>query len=154
MSEAEGRTGFERRVLQTRTRGARPERLSAVPYVDVVQPIAAQTITVLPTTINLNIYQGDDFFLDVTVMDANNNPVVCTNSQPLSQIRLSPNDLTILANLAITVDATTTNLLHLHLLAADSNLLPLVTAWDLQLSSPNVLTIAAGVVNCTPQVTE
>jgi hypothetical protein len=149
MSEAE--------VSQVRMRGARPPRLapvatSEVHPLDYTQPV--QTVTVLPAEINLHIYQGDDFFLDLTVTDQNNNPLDVTNSSVMSQIRSSFNSPNLLANIGIIIDGTTVGLIHMHLAAQDSDNLPLACVWDIQLSSPAVQTIAAGTVTVTPQVTQ
>jgi hypothetical protein len=156
MTEPETAGVGEEMMPQVRLRGARPPRLAAAPAVPPVQFASApvQEVVVLPTPINLTFYQGDDFYLDLTVTDPNNNPVDCTNAQPISQIRPAPDDPNTLANLTVTVDATTHNLLHLHVAAADSAMLPLNSAWDIQLSSPSITTIAAGTVTCNPQVTQ
>jgi hypothetical protein len=143
---------------QVRTQGARPPRLASISseYAPGVAPRvqAEQDVTVLPAVINLSIYQGDDFFLDMLVTDANNNPVNLSQALPMSQIRPAPDDDMILANLDVEVDATTTNLLHLHLFAADSAQLPATAAWDIQLSVPSITTIAYGTVTVTLQVTQ
>jgi hypothetical protein len=144
-------------IGQVRTKGERPARLAPVPSSeaqlrDYTQPI--QTVTVLPAEINLNIYQGDDFFLDLTVTDQNNNPLDVTNSSVMSQIRASFNSPNLLANIGIIIDGTTTGLIHMHLAATDSNNLPQNCVWDIQLSSPSIQTIAAGTVTVTPQVTQ
>jgi hypothetical protein len=156
MTEQDVPSVIDEMTAQVRTRGARPPRLSAAPAVPPVQFVSApvQEVVVLPTPINLTFYQGDDFYLDLTVTDPNNNPINCTNAQPTSQIRPAPDDPNVLANILVTVDATTTNLLHLHVAAADSSLLPQNAAWDIQLSSPSITTIAAGTVTCNPQVTQ
>jgi hypothetical protein len=145
---------------QTRTVGGRPPRL--VPVDDslkasqyaVTSYAASQVVTVLPTEIDLNIYQGDDFYLDMVVTDQNSNPIDLTNAQPQSQIRAAPGGAAVLAEIDITLDGTQNNLLHLHLQSSDSSILPPQCAWDLQLSSPSVTTIAAGAVTVRPQVTQ
>jgi hypothetical protein len=155
MAEPEVSSIVDETTSQVRLRGARPPRLSVASAVqprDSTQPV--QEVVVLPAEINLTFYQGDDFFLDMTVTDPLNNPINCTNAQPTSQIRPAPEDPNVLANITVTVDATTTNLLHLHVASADSTYLPLNSAWDIQLSSPSITTIAAGTVTCNPQVTQ
>jgi hypothetical protein len=156
MGEPEPEGVIDEMMAQVRTRGTRPPRLSAAPAAPPVQFASApvQEVVVLPTPINLTFYQGDDFYLDLTVTDPNNNPVDCTNAAPMSQIRPAPDDPNTLAVLTVTVDATTHNLLHLHVAAADSAYLPQHAAWDIQLSSPSITTIAAGTVTCNPQVTQ
>jgi hypothetical protein len=144
-------------VGQVRAKGVRPARLtpvhsSEVAPRDYTQPI--QTVTVLPAEINLNIYQGDDFFLDLTVTDQNSNPLDVTNSNVMSQIRASTSSPNLLANISITIDGTTVGLIHMHLAASDSNNLPPSCVWDVQFSSPSIQTIAAGTVTVTPQVTQ
>jgi hypothetical protein len=145
-------------VGQVRTQGARPARLTPVPssgeigVQDSTQPV--QEVVVLPAEINLTFYQGDDFFLDLTVTDPTDAPVDCTNASPMSQIRSAPDSQVIFAEISVTVDATTTNLLHLQVAAGDSALLPLNSVWDIQLSTPSITTIAAGTVTCIQQVTQ
>jgi hypothetical protein len=152
-------TGTE---VQVRAVGARPGRLPSVevkpsPSGVTVTAASVQNVTVLPMTVNLFIYQGDDFYLDLLVNDSAGNPIDITNMQPLSQIRAVPNGPLVFAELLTTVDATETNLLHLQLQAADSAglpALPATCAWDVQLSSPDIVTLAFGTVNVTPQVTQ
>lgn len=159
MSEVEVRTGSVRTSpTQMKTRGGRPPRLVPVteqmPEVDPRYSSVIQTLTVLPATINLVIYQGDDFFFDMQVVDQNSNLIDLTNSQPMSQIRLTPDGPTVLASFVVTIDTGVLGLLHFHLPALQSNLLPLTSAWDVQLSNPNITTLAAGSVTCEPQVTQ
>jgi len=143
---------------QVRTVGERPARLT--PVTDVADVLATpyasgpQTVTVTPQEVDLNLYQGDDFYLDVQVTDLNSNPINVTGSAPLSQIRATPQSPATIASFTITIDGTTTGLLHLHLAASDANNLPPEAVWDLQLSSPSVTTIAAGKVTVTPQVSQ
>lgn len=141
---------------QMRTVGARPPRLAPAssPVAPRDSTQSAQNVVALPAEINLTFYQGDDFFLDLTVTDPTDAPVDCTNATPLSQIRPTPDDPQVLANITVTVDATTTNLLHLQVASVDSSLLPLNSVWDIQLSTPSITTIAAGTVTCIPQVTQ
>jgi hypothetical protein len=145
---------------QVRTVGARPPRLSPLARVPEIQPraVAEQDVVVLPAVVNLSIYEGDDFWMDIVITDTNNNPVDLTGTFPTSQIRPAPDDETILANFDVSVDVpsggTTVNLIHLHLNADDSNLLPASAAWDVQLTTPNITTIAGGTVTVTPQVTQ
>lgn len=160
MTEAEAGSSPQTLVSQIRTRGARPARLAADPEVRLLPTSVfaasgpVQTVTVLPATVNLEIYEGDDFYLDVYVTDMANNPVDVTNLAPMSQIRITTADTSILASIGIIVDATITNLIHLHLAAQDSNNLPANCVWDIQLSTPNVTTLASGTVKVTPQVTQ
>jgi hypothetical protein len=141
---------------QVRTQGARPERLAPVANLPGVQPraTAEQDVIVLPAVVNLSIYEGDDFWMDITIKDSTGAAVDVSQALPMSQIRPAPDDDTILANLGVTVDGTTVGLIHLHLLSSDSTLLPSSAAWDIQLTVPWIVTIAGGSVTVTPQVTQ
>jgi hypothetical protein len=129
--------------------------LQSTQQLAAVAPLAAsapQTVTALPEVVNLEFYQGDDFYLDVTVNDGSGSPAVLTGSSPRAEIHAAPGDPVPLATFTITIDAAP-GLLHLHLPAAESADVPATAVWDLQLSAPDVTTLAAGTVACTQQVT-
>ena len=140
---------------QVRTQGGLPPRLSPPPSVAAQGSTQApQTVIALPAVVNLQIYEGDDLYIDMQVNDSTGAAINLTGTAPMSQIRPAPNDPNILANITVLIDGTVTGLLHLHLNASDSNDLPASCAWDIQLSSPSITTIAAGTVTVTPQVTQ
>ena len=113
---------------------------------------ATQTVGALPLPVNLLLYEGDDFFLDLTVTDSLGAAVDMTGATPTAQIRDVPDSPTLLATFTCT---TTTNVIHLHLPAAEAAKLSAPAAvWDCQIATPNILTLVAGTVTVTPQVTE
>lgn len=107
------------------------------------------TITALPQVVNLNLYQGDDFFLDITVTDSQGQPVDLSGSTSTAQIRKSAADATIMASFTVTPEG---NVLHLHLVGADAAVLT-SGVWDAQIDTGAVTTLVAGTVSITNEVT-
>jgi hypothetical protein len=129
-------------------------RSTAVTPRAAAAPPARQQITAQPALIDLLIYQGDDFFLDVQVNWPDGTPLDASTMSPMSQIRDSTADVgDVLASFTITLDTTTLGLMHLRLATADSTALPARCAWDLQLTLPTVTTLIAGNVTVTREVT-
>src|SRR5262245_6289481 len=92
-------------------------------YRRTVEMAAADAAGTMPANVNLSVYQGDDFFLTVTVDDSVT-PIDLTLYTPKSQIRPTPGDANLLATFDVTVlDATH---LQLHLTSAESTKLPTV----------------------------
>jgi hypothetical protein len=108
-------------------------------------------ITAQPLEVDLLIYQGDDFYLDVTVTNPDGSTPDLSGADPMAMIRVHPADPDVVAQFDITVD--TGGLLHLHLPTDQSSLLPLNSVWDLQLTVPDVITLVAGAVTATREVT-
>jgi len=129
-----------------------PRTANATPRAAAAPPARTQ-ITAQPAFIDLLIYQGDDFFLDVQVNYPDGTPVDATAMSPMSQIRATPADENILASFTITLDTTTAGLMHLQLAHADATVLPQTCVWDFQLTLPNVTTLIAGNVTATREVT-
>lgn len=121
-------------------------------YRRTVEMAAADAAGTMPANVNLSVYQGDDFFLTVTVDDSVT-PIDLTLYTPKSQIRPTPGDANLLATFDVTVlDATH---LQLHLTSAESTKLPTVAAWDVQITDAAglVTTLAYGQVVTMGQVT-
>lgn len=105
----------------------------------------------LPAKQDIALYQGDDFYLDITVKNQDGTPANIAAATPKAQIRTVPEDPTILASFVATI---TTNVIHLHLLAAASALLiPGPAYWDIQIAMPDVTTLMAGKVTIHAEVT-
>lgn len=124
-----------------------PVAAAAAPRV-ATQPL--QTVTALPAPVNLEIYKGDDFYLDVTVTNPDGSDADLSAVTPAAQIRPQPNSATILATFDLTVDG---NVIHLHLPHGEShNLIPRC-AWDVQITGGDITTLAAGTVTVSGEVT-
>lgn len=118
----------------------------------MTQPAKSQRVVALPQVCNVAFYQGDDFYLDVTVTDPDGTtPVDVSDVNPRAQIRLTAEAEEVLAEFDI--DPDDIGVLHLHLPAADSATLPLLVVWDLQIETPDVVTIMAGTLRVNRQVT-
>jgi len=110
-----------------------------------------RTISALPAAIDLSLYAGDDFFLDVTVTDVDGNPTDLTGAVVASQIRTKATDTEILAEFGATVEG---NVIHLHLTHTDATGLPGSAVWDCQTDTDGVVsTLVAGNVTTRPEVT-
>ena len=104
-------------------------------------------ISALPLAVNLNLYQGDDFFLNLTVM----------NGGVPADLSHSVATATILAT-STSVDFTCTivsNVIQLHLPSAISEtLLAGSGRWDCEITTNGIVqTLAAGTVKVTARVT-
>lgn len=106
----------------------------------------------LPTTVNLNGYQGDDFTIRVPVKDRLGQPLDLTGASVRSQIRLTPQSPDMLGVLVASITAST---ITLHLPSTLSTILPARSVYDaeLTLASGRVITFAAGFIQLTPEVT-
>jgi hypothetical protein len=129
--------------------GALPR--AGVTPADYTQP--PQTITQLPARVDLNFYQGDYLGFTVDVTNPDGSPTDVSSAAAKSQIRQTPGDSAILAEFAVTYDPDVTGQLHLVLLESETAPLPPKAVWDLQLTIPVVVTIAAGTVSVVQQVT-
>lgn len=116
----------------------------------------ATTVTALPVQVDLVLYRGDDFYLDIAVTDSSNAALPMTGKTPAAQIKAADTDPAPLASFTCTVDTTTTNIIHLHLANADSALLPDAAVWDCQItddSSNDILTLVSGAITTSGDVT-
>jgi hypothetical protein len=118
---------------------------------DFTQP--PQTVTQLPAKVDLAFYQGDYFAMAVQVTQPDGSALDISSAAPRSQVRSTPNDPEILAEFTCTYDPDVTGLIHMVLLSTETDPLPPRAVWDLQLTIPVVLTIAAGTVTVVQQVT-
>ena len=124
-----------------------PQQMSVSPE----QQAAQQTAGALPTQVDLILYSGDDFFLDVTVSNPDNSPADLTGAVILAQIRTNEASPTPLAAFASTVAS---NVIHLHLPGASTETSTGVAMWDLQMTKGGaVTTLVRGSVSITADVT-
>lgn len=131
------------------------ERLADIRQAAERQHEVATTATVVGTTpprVDLTVYQGDDFYLTVTVTQTTP-PIDLTTYTPKAEIRAQPGAATVIATFVATiVDPLTVGL---HLPHAQSALLAGNASWDLQITDPAgvVTTVAYGSVSVTKDVT-
>lgn len=131
---------------------AEPVQLFAVGTDAAAQLAANQVVGVLPLAVDLVLYRGDDFFLDVAVVDPTGGAVDLTGYTATAQVRLDTESIDPVASFAATVSG---NLVHLRLPTAQSALLMGDAVWDVQVADPSgvITTLAAGALTATPDVT-
>lgn len=105
-----------------------------------------------PTTVDLNLYAGDDVTLEIDVTDNAGAPFDLTGYTAAAQLRATATDPT-------SVDFTATavaNKITLTLPGADSATLPVKGVWDVQVTSGTgvITTLAGGKFTMTPGVTQ
>lgn len=108
-------------------------------------------ITALPQTVNLSLYAGDDFYMNLTVTNPDGSPADLSQATVLAQIRSAAN--LVLATFSSNVVG---NVIELHLTSGASAGLPASGVWDCQITTPlaGVTTLAGGTVSVTPQVSQ
>lgn len=116
-------------------------------------PLAAPVtvIDALPMPVDLLLYRGDDFFLDIDCSGPEGEPADLDGYSAAAQVRRQPDDADVMAEFECWVEDSTVGL-HLPHLEAQK-LVPGASAWDCQLSGPVVLTLVYGRVVTTPDVT-
>lgn len=109
---------------------------------------AAEAVGKLPAPVNLTIYQGDDFFLNVTVTGANLTPYT-----PKADICVTAGGQ-VVASFTATIASPT--VVALHLTSVESTKLTANAVWDVQITDAAgvVTTLAAGTVTVVKQVTQ
>lgn len=108
----------------------------------------------LPLQVDLTLYRGDDFFLDVEVTDSGGAPFDLTGYTAAAQIRATADAADPPAASFDPVIAGST--IHLHLPHGEATGLPTPNgAWDVQITDATgiVTTLAFGAVTTTPDVT-
>jgi hypothetical protein len=109
------------------------------------------SLTALPMTANLFIYAGDDFYVDLIVVNSDGTSTDLSSATAKAQIRAKPTDPDpALASFTATISS---NVIHLHLPSAQSTGLVGTLVWDCQITYPDVVTLVAGTVSVTPEVT-
>lgn len=125
------------------------------PAVAAVPPTPAGPVHIaaLPLEVDLDLYAGDDFVLDIQVFNPDGSSMDVSSAAPMSMIRLAPEDPTPVRVLIVTVDPDLTGLLHMSIPSVYSTTLPAKCIYDLQLTIPAVQTLIAGTIVMHPQVT-
>lgn len=136
--------------------GAADSRLSTPPLASVTPLTSGQAgvISALPVEQDLELYQGDDFPLAVTVNNPDGSPANLTGATALAQIRATASLTSpVLATFTATISG---NVISLHLTSAMSTNLPPSCVYDCQMTdvSANVTTLIAGKITVTPQVSQ
>jgi hypothetical protein len=119
-----------------------------------VNSLGAVEVVTGPQAVNLTIYQGDDFFLYLTVKDGAGNPVHMTGWTAAAQVRAASGS-PVIATFTASIDATVNNQVDLQLPHLQAMLLPRKAVWDCQVTDLNgvVTTLVAGKVTTAPEVT-
>jgi hypothetical protein len=112
---------------------------------------AATTITALPMTVNLDLYAGDDFYLDLTVTNPDGTAADLSTAVATAQVRAKATDPD--PPLAAFVATITGNVIRLHLASTASQQLTGPAVWDCQVATPDITTLAAGTVTMSGDVT-
>ena len=108
------------------------------------------TISALPELIDLALYAGDDFRLDLAVADHYGQPVDLTGYTATATVRATRDAADTLAEFTATIEG---NVVHLHLAGADTATLTTPAVWDAQLAGDDVTTLATGRVATAAEVT-
>ena len=109
----------------------------------------ALTISALPEIVNLALYAGDYFALDLEVIDAAGNPYDLSAAVATAEIR-DNGSAQPMATFTATIDGST---IHLQLPSTEAANLAGNPAWDCQIADPEIFTLAAGQIAVTAQVT-
>jgi len=107
-------------------------------------------ISALPQRVNLNLYVGDDFFIELVVTDDDGNPFDLTGYLADAQVRLSATATDIQCTFDATIDQ---NIVALHLARGEAANLPGKGVWDCQVDGERLLTLIAGDVTAAARVT-
>jgi hypothetical protein len=132
-------------------RSIAPRALNPVDEQPSIEAAASeQTIVALPAKVNLDLYAGDDFYLDLTVTNPDGSDADLSAAVPTAQIRTTDVDANVAATFEVTVNG---NVISLHLVNTDTAQLPPQAVWDCQIATPDVTTLVAGTVTTTADVT-
>lgn len=117
-----------------------------------MQPRAAVVVGLLPPQIDLVVYQGDDFALDLTVMMPINPPDISVWSAR-AEARAKIADVDPIAVFDCTVLAA--DKIRIHLTASESAKLVDKAVWDVQVedTTGHVQTLAYGAIQLQKEVT-
>jgi hypothetical protein len=113
---------------------------------------ATMAVSARPTLVDLELYQGDDFAVQLTVTNADNTPANLSGALARAQIRSAAPSADVAAAFSGSISA---NVVTLSLAHAASALLSGNYVWDCHLTYPGgtVATIAAGRVRVSAEVT-
>jgi hypothetical protein len=111
------------------------------------------TITELPVMVNLVLYGGDDFAMQVEVFDANGDPADLTGAVAAAQIRATPEAPNVAGEFTPLVQEAA-GIVVLDLAGEVSAGLPRVSVYDAEVvAGGRTTTLIAGTITMTAQVT-
>lgn len=112
----------------------------------------ATQVGALPASVDLIVYGGDDFWVNLRVFSSTGAPVDLTPYTSKAEVRATSRG-SVLGEFDITMPDVHT--LKLHLDGDVSRTLPAACVWDVQITDANdyVMTLASGVLQVTPEVT-
>jgi hypothetical protein len=110
----------------------------------------ATTVTALPIEVDLVLYQGDDFYLDLIVSNPDGTDADLSTAIATAEIHTNTATTTPLAVFNATIIG---NVIHLHLPSGESTNLTAPGVWDCQIATPDITTLVAGRVTPTAEVT-
>jgi hypothetical protein len=116
--------------------------------------VARITISQIPAAVDLLLYQGDDFFLDIHAANTDGSDFDLTGWTPKAQFRVTPPDDTVMAELSCTAAASVVSV-HLTHDASTALVFDRYT-WDVQVTRDSdgvVQTLCYGNVTMTDEVT-
>jgi hypothetical protein len=110
------------------------------------------TITALPTQVDLNLYQGDDFTMTLTVTNPDDSEVDLAETIVEAQVRKTANDEEVLARFT---PAYSGNVITLWLPGSESAKISGSAVWDCHVTDAGgrITTLAAGKITTTAEVT-
>jgi hypothetical protein len=104
-----------------------------------------------PDQVNLCLYAGDDFYLDLTVVNPDGTAPDLSGLVAMAEVRENTDaGEPVLATFTASIAA---NVVSLWMKGADTAVLPAAAVWDCQLTGTGTWTVAAGTVLTSSQVT-
>ena len=118
-----------------------------------VPPPEAPPVTVMaePETIDLTLYAGDDFWMNLTVTNPTGSDADLTGYTASAQIRTAPGATG--PPMCVFDTSISGNVVSLHLPASEAAKLSMPAAWDCQIVGPTTTTLAIGTVSVIGQIT-
>lgn len=117
----------------------------------VLAPGPPQTIDALPLVVNLLLYAGDDFYLDLTVTNPDGTDADLEGMAARAQIRARAGSPDVMAAFDAELEG---NVIRLHLTSDASRGLSGKGVWDCQLYDGDTATLASGRVTFTAAVSQ
>jgi hypothetical protein len=112
----------------------------------------ATTIQAIPAQVNLDLYQGDDFTMTLTVTNPDGSEADLTDAIIAAQVRKTPPDETVIARFT---PAHSVNVITLWLPGAESAKLGATQAWDCDMTDAGgrITTLVYGTLTAKSEVT-
>jgi hypothetical protein len=94
--------------------------------------ITKKKIKLLPSTLDLDVYRGDDLRLGMELRSNDESPIDVTGWEIRAQVRKRPRSNTLLASFTVEITDAEAGTFDVVLSAADTAGLPQVAVWDLE----------------------